>query len=337
MIKNLSVALILFFLASFAAAGDINKCIDANGRTTFSDQPCPTGAPIAANSSATTGTSSAINNTAAPPAGKIDLLTGDVHVLDSHQKPRIVHVGDNVYEGDNIVTGSDGEVHMTMADEGFIAVRSNTKMNITQYRAQGDDQDKGVIGLLVGSLRCITGWIGKYQPRSYQIKTPTATIGIRGTDHEPMVIPEGSTEGDPGTYDKVNAGGSYIKTEQGSVDVTPQHAGFAPFAGKRGVFRPRLLNNVPRFYRRSRFENLIDGKHEVIQHILAKRREEMRMRIRENRLRQREHAAFDAKNERASMTEQKRLHRENMHKRIREEESSEERPEHKRRERQERE
>lgn len=209
-------------------------------------------------------------------AGKIDLMEGDAKIFDTQNVRRTVKLGDPVYEGDTVTTGANGEVHMTMDDEGFIAVRPNTTMRITQYRAEGDEQDTGVISLLVGSLRSVTGWIGKYHAKSYSIRTPTATIGIRGTDHEPMVIPEGSSEGEAGTYDKVNAGGSFINTAQGKVDVDPNHAAFAPHSGRA----PRVLASVPRFFRPTRNEHLIAGKHEQIQRVVAQRRDERRQQIR---------------------------------------------------------
>jgi hypothetical protein len=228
-------------------------------------------------------------------AGKVDLVEGDVHVYDARNAVRIVHVNDNVFEGDSIVTGSNGEIHLTMADTGFIAVRPNTKMAITQYRANGDNQDKGVIGLLVGSFRSISGWIGKYQPKSYEIRTPTATIGIRGTDHEPKVIPDGSSEGEPGTYDKVNAGGTYINTPQGRVDVSENHAGFAPRGGPGINARPRMLDRVPNFYRPTHNEHLIEGKHAEIQRNLPTRRAERFQQYKNTVRQQRQGAMQDSR------------------------------------------
>ena len=224
-------------------------------------------------------------------AGTVELVDGDVTVYDSKKKPRKPAVGDKVHEGDSVVTGADGELHLAMEDTGFLAVRPNTRMRIIKYRAQGDEQDQGVIGLLVGSLRSITGWIGKYQPRAYAIRTPTATVGIRGTDHEPMVIPEGSSEGEAGTYDKVNIGGSYIKTAHGEVEVPAQRAAFAPFHGKPGT-RPRLLDGVPRFFRQTRHERLIEKRHEIIQNLIQQRREERRRLIQE-RIKLRQQALRD--------------------------------------------
>jgi FecR protein len=210
-------------------------------------------------------------------AGKVELVEGDVRVFDNQKKRRGVQVGDQLFEGESVVTGIDGEIHVSMTDEAYIAVRPNTRMRIAQYRANGDEQDHGIIGLLSGSLRSITGWIGKYRPKAYVVRTPTATIGIRGTDHEPKVIPEGSDEGEPGTYDKVNIGGTTLRTPQGSIDVTPNHAAFAARAG--GI-APYLLDSIPKFYKPTRNEHLIEGKHEQIQRTLDKRRQERRRQVR---------------------------------------------------------
>ncbi|MBI1889509.1 MAG: FecR domain-containing protein [Burkholderiales bacterium] len=213
--------------------------------------------------------------------GTVELVEGDVKIVDSEKKQRTVKAGDKVYEGDSVVTGADGELHLAMEDQATIAVRPNTKMRIIAYRAQGDEQDKGVIGLLVGSLRSITGWIGKNNPKSYTIRTPNATIGVRGTDHEPLVIAADSTEGEAGTYDKVNIGGSYIQTSHGTIDVPAQRAAFAAHGGGRAAMRPKLLESVPRFYRSTRNENLLEKRHELIHRVLEQRLEERRKLIRE--------------------------------------------------------
>ena len=288
---------------------------------------CLTIPALAQTQAASAGTTSK----AAVIAAKIDLVEGDVRILDKLQKSRKAAVGDLIYEGDSVVTGADGELHMTMQDEGFIAVRRNTKMSIAEFRAEGDEQDKGIFRLFVGSMRSITGWIGKFQPRSYAIRTPTATIGIRGTDHEPMVIAPGSTEGEAGTYDKVNIGASYIETPQGRIDVSEKRAAFAPHSGKRGMRRPRLLESVPGFYRVGRNEHLIEKKHEFIQGIMKDRREQRRQKIRE-RLKERgdrggENAQTrkagreERKNRRQKMREERQQNKEESHARKKRRES----------------
>jgi hypothetical protein len=230
----------------------------------------------------------AAQNVAAPVAtagivaGKIELVEGDVTIYDRGKTARRVRVGDALYEGDGVVTGRNGELHVAMDDGGYLAVRSNTSMSVIAYQAQGRDDDRSVFNLVAGSFRSITGWIGRHNPRAYQVRTQTATIGIRGTDHEPMVIPDGSPAGEAGTYDKVNAGGTYIESTQGHgrIDVTPNRAGFAPLRGRPA---PRLLAEVPRLYRPTRYEQRLVNRHQAAQKGSERLREDRRRMLEERR------------------------------------------------------
>ena len=204
-------------------------------------------------------------------AGKVDLVEGDVRFLDTNRRMRRPKVGDSIAEGENIVTGSTGEVHVLMEDGGYIGVRPATRMRIVKFQANGDATDRSVMRLLEGSFRSVTGWIAKLGPNTAVIRTPTATIGIRGTEHEPLVIPEGSKLGEPGTYDRVHIGETQIRTAQGTVNVRPNQAGFAPH---RGAERPRVLDRVPGFFRPTRNEGRFDGLHERIHKQLDERREQ---------------------------------------------------------------
>lgn len=209
-------------------------------------------------------------------AARIALVEGDVALYDAKRTRRAAKVGETVNEGDNIVTGADGELHLDMEDGGYLSVRPNTKMRITKYQADGEDTDSAIFGVLQGGFRSVTGWIGKLGKDRYQVKTPTATVGIRGTDHETLVIPQGSSEGEPGLYDRVYEGGTYINTDAGRVEVSPNRAGFAGLDRK---MRPRLLQDVPKFFRPGRFESRFEGKHAAVQAIIEKRRAERRENV----------------------------------------------------------
>ena len=213
-------------------------------------------------------------------AGKIELVDGDVRILDGKGNERRPQTGDAVNSGDTIVTGTDGELQATMEDGGYIGVRPNTRMQIVDYRAQGDDEDRSIFSLIQGSFRSVTGWIGKYANRNYQVRTPTVTIGVRGTDHEPKVIPEGSTDGEPGTYDKVNIGATFMDSPQGRVEIGANQAGFAPRG--RGL-RPRVLSRVPAFFRATRNEGRFVGRNEAVRRRIDQLREQRRKVIQERR------------------------------------------------------
>jgi hypothetical protein len=214
-------------------------------------------------------------------AGVIELLEGEVQIVDRAHHPRRIAVDAEVFEGDQISTGRDGEVHLNMADGGVLAVRPNTRLIVTRYRARGDASDSSLLDLATGAVRSITGWIGRYNPNQYSIRTPTATIGVRGTDHEPHVILPGSGIEEPGTYDKVNVGSSFIETKQGRVDVPAGRAAFSPVSRKPGAVRPRLLDRVPNFYRPTRHEDRLERVHERVQEKLQHLRDDRIQKLRE--------------------------------------------------------
>jgi hypothetical protein len=214
-----------------------------------------------------------------PIAGKVVLVEGDVRVYDRNQELRRPKLDDAVYEGDSIVTGDGGEVHFDMEDGGYIGVRPNTQMRIANYKAEGGPDDQSVISLLQGSFRSITGWIGRLGGDHYRIVTRTATIGVRGTEHEPHVIPEGSAVGEPGTYDRVHNGETVMQTPKGTVNIRANQAGFMPLRGEA----PRVLDRIPAFFRPTRNEGRFQGLHLRVQQQLQQRRQQRIQQIQERR------------------------------------------------------
>jgi hypothetical protein len=175
-------------------------------------------------------------------AGRIDLVEGNVSVTNAAGQLRIPGKGERIEPGDAIVTGRDGEIQVHMDDNGLVALRANTFLRIEAYKAEGGPDDSAVFRLLRGSFRSITGWVGKNNPQKYAVRTTTATIGIRGTDHETAVVGEGD---DAGTYDKVNSGETEMVTPVGKVAILPGQSAFMP---KAGVLPPQLLPVVPALF-----------------------------------------------------------------------------------------
>ncbi|MBK9445337.1 MAG: FecR domain-containing protein [Betaproteobacteria bacterium] len=186
-------------------------------------------------------------------AGQVQIVVGAAQLIDASGKARALERGGEVRQGDRVVTEEGALVQLKLTDGTFVAVRTNTDVAIEKYRY--DDKTAQNSSLLLrlarGALRSITGLIGGSNPGAYKIATPTATIGIRGTDHEPVYIPDpkpGETPiGIPGTYDKVNSGATVILTQFGTVDVKPGQVGFVPITP--GV-APKLLPAVPDFFKR---------------------------------------------------------------------------------------
>ncbi|MGH8671724.1 MAG: FecR family protein [Burkholderiales bacterium] len=197
-------------------------------------------------------------------AAVIDHVEGAVGVISSSGVKKELRQGSSLEQGDTIITGSSGELHASMADGGYIAIRPNTVLKIDQYRAEGDENDGSVFSLVKGTFRSITGWIGRLNPNGYRVVTPAATIGIRGTDHEPLFVPqdEDGVEGKSyGLYEKVNEGETFIESPYGRTDVRTGFAAFAP--GKRGL-KPMLLKSVPAFFRATRNEFRVEQVHRIV-------------------------------------------------------------------------
>jgi hypothetical protein len=186
-------------------------------------------------------------------AGQVQIVVGAAQLIDASGKARPLERGSQVRQGDRVVTEEGALVQLKLTDGTLVAVRTNTDVSIEKYRY--DDKTAQNSSLLLklarGALRSITGLIGGSNPEAYKVATPTATIGIRGTDHEPVYIPEpkpGETPiGTPGTYDKVNSGATVIVSREGVIDIKPGQVGFVPIAPGTA---PKLLPAVPDFFKR---------------------------------------------------------------------------------------
>ena len=192
-------------------------------------------------------------------AGRIDFLEGNVSVTSASGQLRIPVKGERLEAGEAIATGRDGEMHVHMDDNGLIAMRANTFLRIEAYKADGGLDDVAAFRLLRGSFRSITGWIGKNNPQKYAVRTSTTTIGIRGTDHETLVIGDGDGAG---TYDKVNSGETEMVTPLGKVTILPGQSAFTP---KGGSQPPALLAVIPAFFLVTKNEKIIEENKKILE------------------------------------------------------------------------
>ena len=193
-----------------------------------------------------------LSHTAFAASGKFQFVSGDVRVQTKTGEIVSVVKGSDVNEGDVIFSGSPALAQLKMDDGGTLVVRANTRLTISTYRFNGkeDGTERATYRLDRGSVRAITGQIGKTNKQNYLIQTPTASIGVRGTDHEPAFIPkndDGYLGAKPGTYDKVNTGETYIETKGGLVIVKPNSVGYA----EDELSVPMLLPSMPGFYNKS--------------------------------------------------------------------------------------
>jgi hypothetical protein len=120
--------------------------------------------------------------TAADKAGTVKIVQGLVNV-QRQQTISPLAVGDPLYAGDHIVTAADGSIGMTLRDDTLLSLGPKASFVLEQYQFDpSNNSGKIIASITKGTLRLVTGLVGKLAPESQQLKTPNATIGIRGTD-----------------------------------------------------------------------------------------------------------------------------------------------------------
>lgn len=195
---------------------------------------------------------------AEPAAAQVKLVQGEVQITSANGHHRQPLVGEPVHVGDLITTGPGSELHAQWSDGAYLAARPRSSIRVDAFRLQGDTQDVSWITLLQGGLRMVTGWIGKAYRPGFRLKTPVATIGIRGTDFELQHLDpaDGTPADEIGTHILVLEGATVLSNDSGEVDVDE---GQAAGVGREGQ-APQLHDQVPAFLRRKRgrFEGLVD-------------------------------------------------------------------------------
>ena len=146
--------------------------------------------------------------------GQVIKTRGKTFLISKNKKKRNLDLGSEVYVGDRIFTGMKGFIRLSMIDEAKIDLRCNSEMIIEDYQLMRG-KNRSVIYLLKGSVKKITGSIGKMADDIYEMRTPLATVGVRGTEYALRVL---QTYGCDGSMD-VNSKGLFVKVNKGGIDV----------------------------------------------------------------------------------------------------------------------
>jgi hypothetical protein len=117
-------------------------------------------------------------------AGYVTRIKGSV-VARSEQltgEPRKVMVGRALYPGERITTGADSRLEARLRDGSLLTLGEHTEFIIHQVEPR--ERPGRTLGeLLKGVFRAVTAPEEPEQlPPDFQVRTPVATIGVRGTD-----------------------------------------------------------------------------------------------------------------------------------------------------------
>lgn len=174
---------------------------------------------------------------AAQVAGTIVNLSGPLMVRKADGSIKVLGVKSEVEQGDTLVSEKNTYAQIRFIDNSEITLRPDTtfKIEAFAYEAARPDGDSASFSLLQGGLRSITGLLGKRNKEKFQLKTPTATIGIRGTTFVAQFAGPGGAGGvpgapalTPGLHVAVIDGAIMLNNAGGSTNFSAGQFGFTP-------------------------------------------------------------------------------------------------------------
>ena len=118
---------------------------------------------------------------AADAIGQIKTETGSASI-ERGGAARAALIGDHVFQSDVVLTGADGTVGITFADNSMMSLGPNSRLSLDEFRFNTTTHE-GVFNasLPKGTLAVRSGQIVQQTPEAMHVQTPAALLGVRGT------------------------------------------------------------------------------------------------------------------------------------------------------------
>lgn len=190
-------------------------------------------------------------------AAQATMVNGMVTVASGDGTIRDLQLNGVVGPGDIVSTAADSYVALRFSDGTRVLLRPNSRFVIDEYQfneaeSSTDEAPAGsgrsATRLIRGGLRAVTGAIARDNPENVEVRTPVATLGIRGTDLETRWCNNDCHDINPrpanGLYTGVNRGRVAVMNEAGEVVIGA--GGFSFTASPTSTptalpFQPRAL------------------------------------------------------------------------------------------------
>jgi hypothetical protein len=148
-------------------------------------------------------------------SAKVLSARGEVIAVDSTGQRRRLVDGGGVYPGDVVETGQGTQAVLAFRDESRVTVGATSRFRIDNFVFDSKNAGEGrmLTSILKGTVRALSGLIGKANSKNVSYSTSTATIGIRGT--EVIIICTGACAGEGAGQGE----GLTVYTYSGQVEV----------------------------------------------------------------------------------------------------------------------
>jgi hypothetical protein len=183
-------------------------------------------------------------------AGTVVNLSGPLLARKGDGTVKVLTARSEVENGDTLVSEKNTYARIRFIDDSEITLKPNTQFTIENFAFDDarPEADSAVFSLIKGGLRSVTGLLGKRNKEKYGLKTPTATIGIRGTTYIASYVPPGTPVTaaapgappalPPGLHLQVTDGAIVVSNKGGSLGFQAGQFGYVPSANQPPVIVP---------------------------------------------------------------------------------------------------
>jgi hypothetical protein len=122
------------------------------------------------------------NTVSGKSVGVVVSIQGHVQAI-SAAGIRELSTGNEIFQGERLVTQADGQIEVKFTDNTSLSQGGNSEVSIDAYVYDPDEGSNSnlLLQMTKGVFRTVTGEIAKQNPDNFNLKSPMALIGIRGT------------------------------------------------------------------------------------------------------------------------------------------------------------
>jgi len=177
---------------------------------------------------------------AAQVVGVVAHLSGPLLDRKADGSVKVLGPKSEVENGDTLVLEKNTYAQIRFVDNSEITLKPGTTFRIENfsYDAGKPEADSASFDLVKGGLRSITGLLGKRNKEKFSLKTPSATIGIRGTTFVAEFVPTPTPMLAPGLHVSVSEGMIVVTNNGGAQNFAAGQFGFVPGLNQAPVIVP---------------------------------------------------------------------------------------------------
>lgn len=112
--------------------------------------------------------------------GSVTKVEGEVTIKRADGEMATAELGTTIFQGDTVLTSANGGVNISFVDETHLALDADAEMVIDEMVFDPNADSSMVLNIVTGTFAFVSGELAGLDD-GMTLKTPFATIGIRGT------------------------------------------------------------------------------------------------------------------------------------------------------------